>query len=81
MVEIAVAENWVLYAENAVWMQAQFRWIVLFIFLYIILDLQQKQCHNWKEHKFLSMNNINISHLVFIWMRFSALEEHGDTQA
>jgi hypothetical protein len=41
------------FEENAGWKQAQFSWIVLFIFLCIIFDLQQKQVHHSKEHDIL----------------------------
>jgi hypothetical protein len=43
------------YTGNAGWMHAQFGWIFTCMFLYIciILDLQQKQGDHWKEYVIL----------------------------
>jgi hypothetical protein len=45
-------------------MQKQFRGIVLFIFLYIILDLQQKQMQHWKERDILLLIFVRVRSLV-----------------
>jgi hypothetical protein len=57
-------------------MQAQFQWMVLYVFLYIILDLQQNQVHNRKEHKILVWKQFAFSFYLYA---ISALKAQANT--
>jgi hypothetical protein len=59
-------------------MQVHFQGIVLFIFLYTMLDLHQKQLHHWKELKMIK-NQHGYFAFNFTLYAIPALEEHGDT--
>ncbi len=69
MVHLAFLYAYVLNAENAGWIQAQFPWIVVSIFPYVILDLHQKQVRHWKDFEIWSRNNMEILHLVFVFLQ------------
>jgi hypothetical protein len=47
-------------------------------FPYIILSLQQKQVHHWKEHEILAYKQNEYFAFSFYFYAASALEEHGN---
>ncbi len=73
--------SWVLYAKNSAWIEAQFWWLVLSIFLYILLDTTAKTSAPLERIGNFGLETTWIFCIQLFLYAVSAPEEDGNIQA